>query len=113
MLIRLAVAFFCAIISFSSLAQTASQSPKKTGAQSTKKVSPQVLFKTGSATVTVDEFNYLYRKNHQDKPEEYTRAKIDEYLNLFIDFKLKVQEAKRRGMDTTAAFRKEYNSYRA
>jgi peptidyl-prolyl cis-trans isomerase SurA len=31
---------------------------------------------------------------------------------LFINFKLKVHEAKQRGMDTTAAFVKEYNSYR-
>jgi peptidyl-prolyl cis-trans isomerase SurA len=107
MLIRLAVASLCAIISFSALAQSTAQSSKK------KPTSGQVLFKAGSATVTVDEFNYLYRKNHQDKPEEYTRAKIDEYLTLFIDFKLKVQEAKRRGMDTTAAFKKEYNTYRA
>ena len=33
-------------------------------------------------------------------------------LSLFINFKLKVHEAKRRGMDTTAAFVKEYNSYK-
>jgi len=106
MTIRLAVVFFCVISSFANFAQTPSQTPKKSEA------SP-ILFKAGSATVTTDEFIYLYRKNHQDKPEEFTRAQIDDYLKLFIDFKLKVEEAKRRGMDTTAAFLKEYNSYRA
>ena len=106
MLIRLAVVCFCAIFSLTTFAQAPSPTPKKTEV-------PTILFKAGSATVTTDEFIYLYRKNHQDKPDEFTRAKIDEYLKLFVDFKLKVQEAKRRGMDTTAAFLKEYNSYRA
>lgn len=106
MLIRLSVVICCAIFSLTGFAQVSAQTAKKTD-------TPSILFKAGSATVTTDEFIYLYRKNHQDKPEEFTRAKIDDYLRLFIDFKLKVEEAKRRGMDTTAAFLKEYNSYRA
>ncbi|MGC3945922.1 MAG: peptidylprolyl isomerase [Chryseolinea sp.] len=103
MLVRLAVVLFCAILPWHAFAQNI---PKKATPQ-------QVLFKAGSATVTTDEFIYLYKKNHQDKADEFTRAKIDEYLKLFIDFKLKVEEARRRGMDTTAAFIKEYNTYRA
>jgi peptidyl-prolyl cis-trans isomerase SurA len=55
---------------------------------------------------------YLYRKNHQHKPDEFTKEKIEEYLDLFINYKLKVAEAQSRGMDTTAAFRKEYQTYR-
>ena len=31
---------------------------------------------------------------------------------LFINYKLKVEEARNRGLDTTAAFKKEYNTYR-
>ncbi|MEJ7645994.1 MAG: peptidylprolyl isomerase [Chryseolinea sp.] len=73
----------------------------------------QTIFSVGGNAVTTDEFIYLYRKNHQNRPDEFTEAKIDEYLKLFIDFKLKVREAVQRGMDTTAAFKKEYNSYRA
>ncbi|MEJ1239105.1 peptidylprolyl isomerase [Chryseolinea sp. T2] len=103
MLRRLAVVSFCVIFSWHAFAQKSPKNPEP----------PQSLFKAGGATVTTDEFIYLYKKNHQDKPVEFTRAKIDEYLKLFIDFKLKVEEAKRRGMDTTAAFTKEYNSYRA
>lgn len=110
MLFRLAVVSFCAIFPWLAVAQNASKKPQS----SSKKAAPQqVLFKAGNATVTTDEFIYLYKKNHQDKPEEFTRTKIDEYLRLFIDFKLKVEEAKRRGMDTTASFVKEYNTYRA
>ena len=70
------------------------------------------LFFINHKPVTTEEFVYLYRKNHQHNPEEFTKEKIEEYLNLFINYKLKVEEALSRGMDTTAAFRKEFQTYR-
>lgn len=70
------------------------------------------LFSVNKKPVSTDEFIYLYRKNHQHKPEEFTEAKIEEYLRLFINYKLKVEEALSRGMDTTAAFRREFRTYR-
>lgn len=71
----------------------------------------QVLFTVGSDQVTADEFIYLYKKNHPGK-EDFTDQKIDEYLNLFINFKLKVVEARSRGIDKTPEFTKEYNTYK-
>lgn len=71
----------------------------------------QVLFSVNNRPVTVEEFEYLYRKNYQDK-EKPTAAKVQEYFDLFVNFKLKVEEARTRGTDTTAAFVKEYNSYK-
>ncbi len=82
-------------------------------ALSQKKNDASVLFTIAKKPVTIEEFSYLYNKNNQGKKEEYTEAKIEEYLDLFINFKLKVAEARQRGYDTTAAFRKEYNTYRA
>lgn len=38
---------------------------------------------------------------------------MDEYLELFVNFKLKVTEAKAQGVDTTEAFKKELAGYRA
>lgn len=73
---------------------------------------PVTVFSVAGDVVTGDEFIYLYNKNHQNKEQDFTQQKINEYLTLFINFKLKVHEAKQRGMDTTAAFVKEYNSYR-
>ena len=71
------------------------------------------LFTVGTKAVSIDEFTYLYRKNHPaDKPGEYTAEKVEEYLDLFIKFKLKVEEARNRKMDTTAAFVKEFATYR-
>ncbi len=72
----------------------------------------ETLFTLNQKAVSSDEFKYLYRKNHQNKQDEFTREKIDEYLTLFINYKLKVEEALSRGMDTTASFRKEYQTYR-
>src|SRR5690606_39044440 len=71
-----------------------------------------VLFQIGDRKVTTDEFIYLYRKNHQQTPSGYSAADINEYLDLFVNFKLKVEEARHRGMDTTAAFITEYRGYR-
>ncbi|MBT1702645.1 peptidylprolyl isomerase [Chryseosolibacter indicus] len=74
--------------------------------------SEQVLFSVDKKPVITSEFVYLYKKNHQGKTEEFTEDKIREYLTLFINFKLKVTEAQRRGTDTTKAFIREYNSYK-
>lgn len=76
-----------------------------------KSAGQQVLFTVGNEKTTADEFMYLYKKNHPVK-EEFTDQKIDEYLNLFINFKLKVAEARTRGIDKTPAFEKEYNTYK-
>jgi peptidyl-prolyl cis-trans isomerase SurA len=76
-----------------------------------KATKPAVLFTVGKEKTTADEFIYLYKKNHPVK-EEFTDQKIEEYLNLFINFKLKVTEARTRGLDKTPEFTKEYNSYK-
>lgn len=81
------------------------------GQNTTSQNAGVAIFSIDKKPVMTDEFLYLFRKNNS-KPEEFTQAKIDEYLNLLINFKLKVEEAKHLGMDTTAAFRKEYNTYR-
>jgi peptidyl-prolyl cis-trans isomerase SurA len=80
---------------------------------SQKKNDASTLFTIAKKPVTLEEFSYLYNKNNQGKKEEFTEAKIEEYLNLFINFKLKVEEARHRGYDTTAAFKKEFGTYRA
>lgn len=56
------------------------------------------------------EFMYIYEKNNQETTVD--QKTIDEYLDLFINFKLKVKEAEAQGIDTTADFKKELASYR-
>ncbi len=71
-----------------------------------------ILFTVANQPTTAEEFEYIYRKNNQGRKDEFTEEKIREYLELFIQFKLKVHEAQQRGMDTTRAFLKEFKSYR-
>jgi peptidyl-prolyl cis-trans isomerase SurA len=80
--------------------------------QQEKQKKQQVLFSVNKVPTFTDEFTYLYKKNHQNKPEDFTESKVNEYLNLFTNFKLKVTEARALGMDTTAKFSKEYKTYR-
>ncbi|MGE0588266.1 MAG: peptidylprolyl isomerase [Cyclobacteriaceae bacterium] len=80
---------------------------------SQQKATSLVLFTVDSKPVDVDEFVYLYKKNHQGREEEFTKEKIEEYLTLFINFKLKVTEAESRGMGNTESFKTELNGYKA
>jgi peptidyl-prolyl cis-trans isomerase SurA len=83
-------------------------------AQSNKKATtkPLTLFSVNKKPVDTDEFIYLYKKNHQHAKEDFTKDKIEEYLTLYVNFKLKVEEARKRGMDTTKAFLQEFNQYK-
>jgi peptidyl-prolyl cis-trans isomerase SurA len=81
-------------------------------AQDNKIAKPTILFTVDGKTTYASEFVYLYKKNHTNKSQDYTESKINEYLNLFINFKLKITEAQKRGMDTTVKFTKELNTYR-
>ncbi|WP_426493114.1 peptidylprolyl isomerase [Hymenobacter sp. 102] len=66
----------------------------------------------GTTEVPASEFAYVYRKNNSTAPEYGTRASVQEYLDLYTNFKLKVLEAEQRGLDTTQAFRRELDGYR-
>ena len=77
-----------------------------------KKSAEEVLFSVNDQKVLTNEFTYLYKKNHQNEREDYKKEKVEEYLNLFINFKLKVEEARTRGYDTTRAFISEFNGYK-
>jgi len=61
--------------------------------------------------VSVDDFMYVYKKNNtQDNMLD--KKSIDEYLELYINFKLKVKEAENLGYDTVKAFKDELAGYR-
>lgn len=68
------------------------------------------LFTVDKHSVNTSEFIYLFRKNHPAK-QDFTEAKVNEYLDLFVNFKLKVAEAHLRGYDTTLKFKKELRTY--
>ncbi|MBR6017191.1 MAG: peptidylprolyl isomerase [Paludibacteraceae bacterium] len=71
----------------------------------------KVLMTINGEPIMASEFLYIYQKNNQETTLD--QKTMDEYLDLFINFKLKVAEAKAQGIDTTAAFLKELAGYRA
>lgn len=71
----------------------------------------QVLMTINGKPIMASEFTYIYQKNSQGTTAE--QKSIDEYVNLFVNFKLKVEEALSRGLDTTADYQKELAGYRA
>lgn len=69
-----------------------------------------VLMTVDGRPVTLSEFEYLYHKNSDQQLEHES---VDEYLQRFIDYKLKVAQARHERQDTTAEYRKEFSAYRA
>jgi len=70
-----------------------------------------VLLQVANEKVTKNEFIKVYEKNNI-KSEKPDAKALEEYLDLFINFKLKVTEAEALGMDTLKSFRDELTGYR-
>lgn len=70
-----------------------------------------VLFSVQNNPVHVSEFRYIYSKTNQDKAD-FSKASLEEYLNLYINFKLKVQKARELQLDTIPETKSELEGYR-
>lgn len=68
-----------------------------------------VLLTVNGNPVTLSEFEYYYHKNDGNEIEQETPQ---QYLQRFIDYKLKVERAREERQDTTASFRKDFRDYR-
>ncbi|MBH8559707.1 peptidylprolyl isomerase [Hymenobacter negativus] len=66
----------------------------------------------GNYPVPANEFAYVYRKNNSSAPDYGTRQSVNDYLDLYTNFRLKVLEAEQKGLDTTQAFKRELEGYR-
>lgn len=70
-----------------------------------------VLLTIDGKTVSLAEFDAIFKKNNT-KETVITTESVNEYLDLYIKFKLKVREAEVLGYDTSAAFKQELEGYR-
>jgi len=70
---------------------------------------PTLLTIEGNET-SLAEFEAIYKKNNTNP--QIDEKSLEEYLELYINFKLKVKEAEEKGMDTVSAFKKELAGYR-
>jgi peptidyl-prolyl cis-trans isomerase SurA len=69
----------------------------------------QILLTIDSNKISQDEFLRIYKKNSNIETGE--QKSVTEYLDLFINYKLKVIEAEKLGYDTVTAFTKELSGY--
>ncbi len=70
-----------------------------------------VLFTVENTPVHVSEFTYIYSKTN-GKNADFSKKSLDEYLDLYTKFKLKVQKAKDMRLDTVSQLKEELNGYR-
>lgn len=71
----------------------------------------KVLMTIGGQPVTVKEFTDVYNKNNL-REEVVEKKTIDEYLELYINYRMKVMEAYAMQLDTSAKFKRELSGYR-
>lgn len=69
-----------------------------------------VLMEINGKSVTKSEFLQIYLKNNTDP--KYDKTSLDEYMELFKKFKLKVTEAEALRYDTIPKLKKELEGYR-
>ncbi len=68
-----------------------------------------VVMTVNGVDVPKSEFEYLYHKNSQ---QQMSPQPIEDYVELFKLYKLKVADARAEGLDTVESFRKEMEQYR-
>lgn len=69
-----------------------------------------VILTVAGEDITKAEFETIFKKNNRDA--DVSPEALEEYMELFINFKLKVKEAESMGMDTLDQFVNELQGYR-
>lgn len=75
--------------------------------------SKDVVVTIGGEKVYAGDFSKIYERNNGNIIDPAERKTPAEYLELYVNFKLKVQEARALGLDTSRAFLEELAGYRA
>ncbi len=73
--------------------------------------SDPTLVRVQDNSVALSEFIYIYEKNNREKAD-YTQKSVEEYLDLYINFKLKVQKARDLGYHERSSYKEELAGYR-
>ncbi len=71
----------------------------------------EVLFTVENTPITISEFKRVYNKN-LDLVKDESQKDIDNYLQLYINYQLKLKEAKRLKFDEEASYTREFESYK-
>lgn len=100
------------------VAQTQSKPAVRAQAKSAKPTAPTevtvndpVLLTVAGDNIPRSEFDRVFRKNN-NKDSTYDEKAVREYLDLYINYKLKVKEAEAQKLDTSETFINELSGYR-
>jgi peptidyl-prolyl cis-trans isomerase SurA len=74
--------------------------------------SKEVLFTINDKPYYTDEFERIYKKN-LDLVKDDSQKDLNQYLELFVGYKLKVNKAYKLGLDNNAPYQNELKSYRS
>jgi peptidyl-prolyl cis-trans isomerase SurA len=96
--VQFIAAFFLVAIAFSTL--------------NAQDISNKVLAEIGTEQITVEEFLNIYRKNNTQATDLDPKS-LEEYLELYINFRLKVLEAEELGLNEEQSFIDELAGYRS
>ncbi|MBQ8938446.1 MAG: peptidylprolyl isomerase, partial [Bacteroidaceae bacterium] len=69
-----------------------------------------VVMKINGKDVTRSEFEYNFNKNNTDGVID--KKSVEEYAELFVNYKLKVEAALDAKLDTLSSYQQEFRSYR-
>ncbi len=72
----------------------------------------EVMFTINGVPAYSDEFEYAYSKNGFNNPDAFEKKDLENYFELYLNFKLKVAEAKALGLDTIRSLKNEFESYK-
>lgn len=70
----------------------------------------EILMKVGGESIGKDAFVRAYQKNNE--LNKATERDLRDYLDLYVNYRLKVQDAKTMMLDTSKAFQRELASYK-
>lgn len=71
-----------------------------------------VLLKIDGEPTGVDEFLYTYQKNNINNQLDFSEESLKDYLNLFVNYKLKVKQAEELGLHQDENLMNEYKGYK-
>lgn len=70
-----------------------------------------VVMRINGEPVYLSEFEYSYNKN-ANLADAFEHKSVEDYVDMFVNYKLKVLAAREASLDTLSSFKKEYTHYR-
>ena len=88
------------------------QSGKGLSSESSEACTKDVVLEVAGEKILKDDFVRMFKKNSMSKDSLISRSELDEYLELFINYKMKLAQAREFGLDTLKSYIDETNQYR-